>query len=69
MRPSPRSGRPDRTRDYKASDLVGFAMGGYMYVTGWPHTPPTKLWGSQAYNTASNRAYIAILLALYHRMA
>ncbi len=54
-------------RDFKASDLVGFAMGGYMYVTGWPHTPPTKLWGSQAYNTASNRAYIAILLALYHR--
>ncbi len=54
-------------RDYKASDLVGFAMGGYMYVTGWPHTPPTRLWGSQAYHTASNRAYIAILLALFHR--
>lgn len=56
-------------RDFKASDLVAFAMGGYMYVTGWPHTPPTRLWGSQAYHTASNRAYIAILLALYHRMA
>ncbi len=56
-------------RDYKASDLVGFAMGGYMYVTGWPDTPPTRLWGSQAYHTASNRAYIAILLAIYHRMA
>ena len=54
-------------RDFKASDLVGFAMGGYMYVTGWPHTPPTRLWGSQAYHTASNRAYVAILLALYHR--
>ena len=56
-------------RDFKASDLVGFAMGGYMYVTGWPDTPPTRLWGSQAYHTASNRAYIGILLALYHRMA
>ena len=56
-------------RDLKASDLVAFAMGGYMYVTGWPETPPTRLWGSQAYHTASNRAYIAILLALYHRMA
>ena len=54
-------------RDFNASDLVGFAMGGYMYVTGWPDTPPTKLWGSQAYHTASNRAYVAILLALYHR--
>jgi crotonobetainyl-CoA:carnitine CoA-transferase CaiB-like acyl-CoA transferase len=56
-------------RDFKATDLTGFAMGGYMYVTGWPDTPPTRLWGSQAYNTTSNRAFIAILLALYHRMA
>ena len=56
-------------KDFKATDLTGFAMGGYMYVTGWPDTPPTRLWGSQAYNTTSNRAFIAILLALYHRMA
>ncbi len=55
-------------RDYEASDLVGFAMGGYMYVTGWPHTPPTRLWGSQAYHTSSNRAFIATLIALYHRL-
>ena len=55
-------------RDYAASDLVGFAMGGYMYVTGWPHTPPTRLWGSQAYHAASNRAFIAALIALYHRI-
>ena len=56
-------------KDFKASDLVGLAMGGYLYVTGWPHTPPTRLWGSQAYHTASNRAYIAILIAIYHRLA
>ncbi len=56
-------------RDYLASDLVGFAMGGYMYVTGWPHTPPNKLWGSQAYHTTSNRAYLGILIALFHRLA
>ncbi len=56
-------------KDYKGSDLIGLAMGGYMYVTGWPHTPPTRLWGSQAYHTASNRAYIGALLALYHRLA
>ena len=55
-------------RDYVASDLVGFAMGGYMYVTGWPHTPPTRLWGSQAYHASSNRAFIATLIAVYHRM-
>ena len=56
-------------KGFKATDLVGFAMGGYMYVTGWPHTPPTRLWGSQAYHTTGNRAFIAILLALYHRLA
>ena len=56
-------------KDFKASDLIGFAMGGYMYVTGWPHTPPTRLWGSQAYHTASNRAFIAILMALYDRLS
>ena len=55
-------------RNYVASDLVGFAMGGYMYVTGWPHTPPTRLWGCQAYHTSSNRAFIATLIALYHRL-
>ena len=55
-------------KDYVASDLIGFAMGGYMYVTGWPDTPPTRLWGSQAYHTASNRAFIAALLAFYHRL-
>ena len=56
-------------KNFKASDLISFAMGGYMYVTGWPDTPPTRLWGSQAYHTVSNRAFIAILIALYHRLA
>ena len=53
---------------YRGSDITGFAMGGYMYVTGRPHTPPARLWGSQAYHTASNRAFIAVLLALYDRV-
>ncbi|MDA0263534.1 MAG: CaiB/BaiF CoA-transferase family protein [Chloroflexi bacterium] len=56
-------------RDYRASDLTGFAMGGYLYPTGWSHTPPNKLWGLQAYQTTSNRAFIGILIALYHRLA
>ena len=55
-------------KDYKASDLTGFAMGGYMYATGWSHTPPTRLWGSQAYHTASNRAFIASLISIYDRL-
>jgi crotonobetainyl-CoA:carnitine CoA-transferase CaiB-like acyl-CoA transferase len=56
-------------RDYKGSDLVGFAMGGYMYVTGWPDTPPNKLWGLQAFHTTSNRGFIGILIAVHHRLA
>ena len=55
-------------KDLKSSDLIGFALGGYMYVTGWPYTPPTRLWGSQAYHTVSNRAFVAALLALYSRL-
>ena len=56
-------------RDYRGSDIVGLAMGGYLYVTGWPHTPPTRLYGSQAHHTASNRAFIATLIALYDRLS
>jgi crotonobetainyl-CoA:carnitine CoA-transferase CaiB-like acyl-CoA transferase len=56
-------------KDYKGSDLVGFAMGGYMYVTGWPETPPNKLWGLQSFHTTSNRGFIGILIALYHRLS
>ncbi|RUA20931.1 MAG: hypothetical protein DSY79_08850 [Chloroflexi bacterium] len=56
-------------KDYQGSDLVGFAMGGYMYVTGWPDTPPNKLWGLQAFHTTSNRGFTGILIALYHRLA
>ena len=56
-------------KEFKATDLIGFAMGGYMYVTGWAHTPPTRLWGSQAYHTTSNRAFIAILMSLYERLS
>ena len=51
-------------RDYKSSDLVGFAMGGYMYVTGWPAAPPNKLWRLQAYQTTSNRAVIGLVIAV-----
>ena len=40
-----------------------------MYVTGWPDAPPNKLWGLQAYQTTSNRAFIGILIAVYHRLA
>jgi crotonobetainyl-CoA:carnitine CoA-transferase CaiB-like acyl-CoA transferase len=53
---------------YKACDLTLEAMGGWMSVTGEPGAP-LKLYGSQAYNTASLFAANGILLALWHRHA
>lgn len=53
-------------RDWKASDLVMQAMGGWLSVTGEPQSP-LKLYGNQAYHTASLFAANGILLALWHR--
>jgi crotonobetainyl-CoA:carnitine CoA-transferase CaiB-like acyl-CoA transferase len=53
-------------KDYKASDLTLQAIGGWMSVTGEPRAP-LKLYGDQAYNTASLFAVNGILLALWNR--
>jgi len=53
-------------KDLKASDLTLQALGGWLSVTGRPEQP-LKLYGPQAYNTASLFAVNAILLALFHR--
>jgi crotonobetainyl-CoA:carnitine CoA-transferase CaiB-like acyl-CoA transferase len=53
-------------KDYKACDLTLQALGGWMSVTGEPDKP-LKLYGNQAYNTASLFALNGILLALWHR--
>jgi len=54
-------------RDYKSSDMVAAALGGWMYVCGESETPPLKPFGSQAYYSASLFAANGILLALWHR--
>jgi benzylsuccinate CoA-transferase BbsE subunit len=54
-------------KDFKASDLIGLAMGGFLFICGWEDEPPTRVGGSQAYNMASINACTAILIALYHR--
>jgi crotonobetainyl-CoA:carnitine CoA-transferase CaiB-like acyl-CoA transferase len=51
----------------KSCDLVTSAMGGQMYVTGSPSTPPLKPFGDQSYYTASLFAAVSILLALRKR--
>ena len=53
-------------KDFKASDLTLQALGGWLSVTG-ESQKPLKLYGNQAYNTASLFAANAVLLALRHR--
>lgn len=54
-------------RDYKASDLVGMAMGGLMYMTGTPDRPPVRISFPQAYLQASAHAAAASMIAYYYR--
>ena len=54
-------------RDYKGSDIVDLAMGGFMYPCGHPDTPPAMAYGEQAYHTGATYAAIASLMALYNR--
>jgi crotonobetainyl-CoA:carnitine CoA-transferase CaiB-like acyl-CoA transferase len=54
-------------KQYQSCDLVASAMGGQMYISGSPLTPPLKPCGEQSYYTASLFAAIGILLALRKR--
>ncbi len=54
-------------KDYKASDMVGAAMGGIMYLAGFAEDPPNRPGASQAYHLASLQGAVGTLIALYHR--
>ncbi|MFC1815149.1 CaiB/BaiF CoA transferase family protein [Thermodesulfobacteriota bacterium] len=54
-------------KNYKASDLIGSAIGGVLDTCGWPDKAPEKICGSQAYNMASVQATVGILMAFYQR--
>ena len=54
-------------KDYRASDIVGVAMGGMMNTSGYPDGPPVMPYGRQGYHVAANHAAIATLIALYYR--
>lgn len=56
-------------RDFKASDIVSFAMGGLMYQTGDPDMPPLQAGGLQTYYIVSLFAAVSTLIALYARDA
>jgi crotonobetainyl-CoA:carnitine CoA-transferase CaiB-like acyl-CoA transferase len=56
-------------KNYKASDIVSYAMGGLMYQTGDPDLPPLLAGGLQTYYMSSLFAAIATLVALHARNA
>jgi benzylsuccinate CoA-transferase BbsE subunit len=53
---------------YRASDLVGMAMGGLMSVCGDVDRPPVRMRPSQAYLQAGLQATVAMLLAHHYRV-
>ena len=56
-------------RDYRGTDMIGYAMGGMLYRAGAADRPPVIAPGSQAYDTAAVTAAFATVTALYHRRA
>ena len=54
-------------RNYKGSDIVDLAMGGFMFPCGHPDTPPLMAFAEQGYHTGSNYGAIASLFALFNR--
>ncbi|MBN1190446.1 MAG: CoA transferase [Dehalococcoidales bacterium] len=57
-------------KHYKASDIVSWAMGGEMYVTGDPDRPPVRIsYHSQARMHAAVEASVGAVAALYNRAA
>jgi benzylsuccinate CoA-transferase BbsE subunit len=54
-------------RDFLGPDIVAQAMGGLMFLAGFPEDPPYKLGCSQAYHSASVYAAVGTMIALYAR--
>lgn len=54
-------------RNYRGSDLICQALGGMVYVNGFPEEAPLQGLGLQAYHSASTFAAIGALLALLAR--
>lgn len=54
-------------RDFKSSDLVAMAMGGFIYLTGDPERAPVRVSFPQAYLHAGADAAAATMIAIYYR--
>ena len=60
-------GQDSQWKEYSASDLVGAALGGMMYLLGDPDREPLCIGAPQSYLHASGEAAVGTLIALYHR--
>ncbi len=49
---------------YECDDIVALALGGFMYLTGYPDSSPLRAYGDQAYLAAGMYAAVASMLAL-----
>lgn len=54
--------------DYRATDLVGLAMGGLLALCGEVDRPPVRMCSAQAYMHAGLQAAVGTLLAHHHRL-
>ena len=54
-------------KDYRTSDIVAMAMGGYMYLCGDSDRPPVHISFPQAHLHACADAAVASMIAHYHR--
>src|ERR1700756_1823381 len=50
--------------NYEAEDIVALALGGLLYLGGYPDTPPIAPYGNQAYLAAAQFAAVASMMAL-----
>jgi crotonobetainyl-CoA:carnitine CoA-transferase CaiB-like acyl-CoA transferase len=54
-------------KDYQASDLTSLAMGGFLYITGYPDGPPVRVTIPQSSLLAGSTAAAATMIAHNHR--
>jgi benzylsuccinate CoA-transferase BbsE subunit len=50
--------------DYEAEDLTALALGGLLYLGGYPDAPPTRVYGNQAHLCASIYGAVGAMLAV-----
>lgn len=60
-------GRSGPWADYRGDDLIGYASGGMLYLTGEPDQPPVRMGAEQAYHFTGSQGVAGTLAALINR--